>query len=78
MYMDGLSLDVNSVYSLLYVDDNCQISYGFIVLLEITDNLSRAVFPFFLGGGVLSPSLVSKNTHKTSYPCSRKQRASEC
>ena len=35
---------VNCVHSLVYVDDNCQISYGSIVL-EMTENLSRAVFP---------------------------------
>jgi hypothetical protein len=44
MYMDDLSFYINCVHSLLYVDDNCQISYGSIVLLEMTD-LSRAVFP---------------------------------
>ena len=38
---------VNCVHSLVYVDDNYQISYGFIVLLEMTDNLSRAEFFFF-------------------------------
>ena len=43
--MDDLSFYVNCVPSFLYVDDNCQISYGSIVLLEMTDNLSRAAFP---------------------------------
>ena len=44
LYMDDLSFYVNCVHSLVYVDDNCQISYGSIVL-EMTENLSRAVFP---------------------------------
>lgn len=68
MYMNSLSFYVNRVH----VDDNCQISYGSIVHLGVTDNLSRAVSPsppFFL---LPDPSLVSKNTHKSSHPCSHK------
>ena len=42
---DFMYMYVNCVHSLVYVDDNYQISYGFIVLLEMTDNLSRAMFP---------------------------------
>jgi hypothetical protein len=61
--MDDLSFYVNCVHSLVYVDDNCQILYGSIVLLEMTDNLSTAVFPpiIFL---LPDPYMMSKNTHK--------------
>jgi hypothetical protein len=59
VYMDDLSFYVNSVHSLVYVDNSYQILCGSTVLLEMTDNLSTAVFPtiIFL---LPDPYMVSK------------------